>query len=254
MTKEKPSRLVTVVAACIRREGGEQVLLSMRHAPGVPGLDRMWEIPGGKIEFGEQPEQALIREIREELGMKVKPLRLLPYLHTNFWEYEHVHQQAIIACYECEQEEGSEAIISDDVKWFNVHTLDFKTTLPGTMEFISLALKKEWFDKLFIIFEMIDPEINARRHYAIGAQPTFFSRYGIVRYWGRIGSTSRIRVEEFQSPREMDSRILALAKRRLGRGYRITAAEGHVQRYQVLGEIMDLARKRGALAVGISEQ
>ena len=99
METEKSRRMVTVVCGCIRRKGGHQVLLSMRHAPGVPGLDGKWEIPGGKIEFGETPEQALIREIQEELGMKVKPIRLLPYLHTNFWEYEHVLQQATLACY-----------------------------------------------------------------------------------------------------------------------------------------------------------
>ena len=143
MKTEKPRKLVTVVCACIRRRGGYEVLLSRRHAPGVPGLDCKWEIPGGKIEFGETPEQALIREIREELDLKVKPIRLLPYLHTNFWEYEHILQQVILACYECELEDGSGTIISDDLQWFNVRTLDFESTLPGTREFISLAVKRQ---------------------------------------------------------------------------------------------------------------
>jgi len=252
MTTEKPRRLVTVVCACIRRKGGQQVLLSMRHAPGIPGLDGKWELPGGKIDFGETPEHALIREIREELGLKVKPLRLLPYLHTNFWEYEHVLQHVVLACYECEQEEGSEAVISDDARWFNVDTLDFESTLPGTRDFISLAVNNEWFDKFYISFELIDPEINVRKHFSVGAQPTLFSKYGLVRYWGRIGSRLRIKSEEFQSPREMDLRILKIAKLRLEHGYRITTVKGQVQRYRVLDEIMDLARKRGALAGGMS--
>src|ERR1700677_3403665 len=53
---EKARKSATVVAACILRPGGREVLLSMRDAPGVPGLDGKWELPGGKIEFGESPE------------------------------------------------------------------------------------------------------------------------------------------------------------------------------------------------------
>src|SRR4051794_6188778 len=83
--EEKLRKSVTVVSACIMRPGGKEILLSMRKAPGVPGLHEKWELPGGKIEFGETPEQAIVREIREELGITVAPTRLLPYLHTNIW-------------------------------------------------------------------------------------------------------------------------------------------------------------------------
>lgn len=131
-------------------------------------------------------------------------------------------------------------------------TLDFESTLPGTRDFISLAVNNEWFDKFYISFELIDPEINARKHFSVGAQPTLFSKYGLVRYWGRIGSRLRIKSEEFQSPREMDLRILKIAKLRLEHGYRITTVKGQAQRYRVLDEIMDLARKKGALAGGMS--
>src|SRR5271155_4474923 len=70
---EKVHKSFTVVCACIMREGGQQVLLSMRRAPGVPGLDNKWELPGGKVEFGETPEQTIVREIREELGIGIAP-------------------------------------------------------------------------------------------------------------------------------------------------------------------------------------
>src|SRR5207302_1207058 len=65
----KIHKSITVVCACVLRQGGQQVLLSMRRAPGVSGLDGKWELPGGKIEFGETPEQTIVREIREELGI-----------------------------------------------------------------------------------------------------------------------------------------------------------------------------------------
>src|SRR5271155_103497 len=90
--EEKVRKSVTVVSACIMRPGGKEILLSMRGAPGVSGLHEKWELPGGKIEFGETPEQAIVGEIREELGITVVPRRMFPYLHTNLWEYEHAIQ------------------------------------------------------------------------------------------------------------------------------------------------------------------
>lgn len=244
---EKPHKIITVVCACIRRGGGNEVLLSLRRAPGVSGLDRKWELPGGKIEFGETPEQALVREIREEIGLKVVPLRLLPYLHTNFWEYEHVLQQVVLACYECEVEAQNGDGVSENVRWFHVNEIDFGSTLPGTREFISLALKHEWFDRFYIRFELVDPNVNAFREFAVAGQPTLFSKYGLVKYWGRIGRWSRVSIEDFSSPKEMESRIFAIAKRRLLHGYRITAAEGPVQRYEVLAEIINFAQRRQGL-------
>ena len=250
MSAEKAHKLVTVVCACIRREGGRQVLLSYRRAPGVAKLDGKWELPGGKIEFGETPEQALVREIREEIGLDVRPLRLLPYLHTNVWEYEHVIQQVVLASYECEPQKGSEPQVSDDVRWFDVNEIDFDTTLPGTRDFVSLALKHDWFDKLYIHFKCVDPSVNASKEFAVAAQPTFFSNYGLVKYWGRIGSWFRNRIQEFDSPGERDAEILRTTKLRLYHGYRITKVEGQVTRFHVLGDIINLAREKDAFAEG----
>ena len=64
---------VRVAAAVIRRGG--RVLLT-RRPPGGP-LGLQWEFPGGKIERGETVQQALVREIREELGVEVRPFEVL---------------------------------------------------------------------------------------------------------------------------------------------------------------------------------
>ena len=173
------------------------MLLSMRHAPGVAGLDGKWELPGGKIEFGETPDQALVREIREEIGVEIKPLRLLPHLQTNVWEYEHAVQQVVLAGYECELKKSSEPAVSKDVSWFDAGTIDFATTLPGTQEFIELALKSEWFDTFFIRLEHVDPTANTTKHFVVAAQPTLFSQYGLVRYSRRAGRQTRLTHEEF---------------------------------------------------------
>lgn len=72
-------RVVGVTAAVLRR--GETVLLARRRQGKSQG--GLWEFPGGKIEPGERPEQALIRELREELGIEVSAACLAPFVFTS---------------------------------------------------------------------------------------------------------------------------------------------------------------------------
>ncbi len=243
-TEEKTHRSVTVVCACIMRQGGQEILLSMRQAPEVPGLHGKWELPGGKIEFGETPEQTIVREIREELGIKVVPRRLLPYLHTNLWEYAHAVQHVVLACYECEIEGDDAYAGGDGVRWFHINQIDFESTLPGTREFVSLSTKSAWFDEVYIEFECVDPSTNASKWFAVATQPTLYSRYGLLKYWGKIGVNSRSKIEEFGSPRELDVRIFETAKRRLADGYRISVLKGPERPYEVLTRIVELAKQK----------
>ncbi|MDQ0794195.1 (deoxy)nucleoside triphosphate pyrophosphohydrolase [Streptomyces sp. B1I3] len=59
-----------VVAGAVYDEG--RLLAARRSAP--PELAGRWELPGGKLEPGESGEQALVRELREELGVETEPL------------------------------------------------------------------------------------------------------------------------------------------------------------------------------------
>ena len=63
------------VAVGIIRDGRGRVLLSRRHPESHQG--GLWEFAGGKLEAGETPEQALSRELMEELGIRPGPLRPL---------------------------------------------------------------------------------------------------------------------------------------------------------------------------------
>lgn len=72
MTKNPsaPAALFPVVAAALVRADGRVLL--QRRPPGK-AMAGLWEFPGGKVEAGETPEQALARELREELGILVHP-------------------------------------------------------------------------------------------------------------------------------------------------------------------------------------
>ena len=68
-------RLLLVVAVALV-DADDRVLIAQR--PEGKRLAGLWEFPGGKLEPGERPEDALIRELREELGIEVKSACLAP--------------------------------------------------------------------------------------------------------------------------------------------------------------------------------
>lgn len=72
MTKKKH---YDVVAAVVYHAG--EILCMQRGKGKNPATDYRWEFPGGKIEVGETPEEALRRELREEMDYTVQPLRRL---------------------------------------------------------------------------------------------------------------------------------------------------------------------------------
>jgi 8-oxo-dGTP diphosphatase len=72
---EKNPTFVPVVAAALVRPDGHVLMQQRRYAGDYGGL---WEFPGGKIEPGESPESALIREIAEELGLALDPAAMAP--------------------------------------------------------------------------------------------------------------------------------------------------------------------------------
>ncbi|MFC9278773.1 (deoxy)nucleoside triphosphate pyrophosphohydrolase [Streptomyces collinus] len=65
---------IVVVGAALLDDG--RLLAARRSAPAE--LAGRWELPGGKVETGEQPEDALVRELREELGVDAEPVERVP--------------------------------------------------------------------------------------------------------------------------------------------------------------------------------
>ncbi|AKN69210.1 DNA mismatch repair protein MutT [Streptomyces sp. PBH53] len=75
MTRTTPeTERIVVVGAALLDDG--RLLAARRSAPA--DLAGRWELPGGKVEAGEQPEDALVRELREELGIDAEPVGRVP--------------------------------------------------------------------------------------------------------------------------------------------------------------------------------
>ena len=93
-------RLVLVVAAALIDADG-RVLLAQR--PQGKPLEGLWEFPGGKMGAGELPEEALIRELGEELGIMVKPACLAPLTFASH-AYDDFH--LLMPLYVCRRWDG----------------------------------------------------------------------------------------------------------------------------------------------------
>jgi 8-oxo-dGTP diphosphatase len=93
------SIILVVAAALIDTDG--RVLIAQR--PAGKQMAGLWEFPGGKVEPGETPEAALIRELEEELSIKVAQACLAPFVFASH-EYETFH--LLMPLYLCRRWEG----------------------------------------------------------------------------------------------------------------------------------------------------
>ena len=92
---------VLLVAACALIDADGRVLIAQR--PQGKSMAGLWEFPGGKVEPGETPEEALIRELREELGIRVLPACLAPLTFASH-AYEKFH--LLMPLYVCRKFDG----------------------------------------------------------------------------------------------------------------------------------------------------
>ena len=108
--------LFIVTAAIIRK--GSKVLITRRPAKGL--LGGMWEYPGGKVEDGENLQQALIREIREELGVEVD---VGPEI--GIFKHAYSHFRIILHAFRCTILRGSlQPLQVDELTWCHPKDLE----------------------------------------------------------------------------------------------------------------------------------
>ncbi|KQW28164.1 NTP pyrophosphohydrolase [Rhizobium sp. Root274] len=96
--KKKP---ILLVAACALVDTDNRILLAQR--PEGKSLAGLWEFPGGKVEAGETPEETLVRELNEELGIVTKVACLAPLTFASH-TYDSFH--LLMPLYICRRYEG----------------------------------------------------------------------------------------------------------------------------------------------------
>ena len=115
-------KTIEVVAAIIKKE--DKIFITRR---GYGEFIDMWEFPGGKVEEGESKEEALKREIKEELELHIENLE---YLTTVDYDYPNFHLK--MDCFICEIAGGKLALNAhNDAKWITFDELDNQKSVPA---------------------------------------------------------------------------------------------------------------------------
>ena len=118
---------IHVVAAIIKQDN--KIFATQR---GYGDFKDKWEFPGGKMETGETPEEALVREIREELATEI---HVDQYLMTVEYDYPEFHLS--MDCFWCSVVSGELTLLEHEAaKWLPVNDLRQVKWLPADVEII----------------------------------------------------------------------------------------------------------------------
>ena len=140
--KKRQQKQVVVVLGLVRGLDG-RCLVTRRYQPNLPSAHQKWQIPGGELEFGEEPRETLVREITEEVGLTAKIIDLLPYIGTSLWQNASVESHVILLCYLLEFTTGVVLLNKEasEFAWVYPDEMKEEDTLPHTMTFLTLAAK-----------------------------------------------------------------------------------------------------------------
>ena len=110
---------IKIVVSLALINNADEILLSKR--PKNKHLAGFWEFPGGKVESGEVPEIALIREIKEELDININNKCIAP---LSFSEFDYKEFQLLLLLYVCRRWEGkAKSMENNEIRWVKANML-----------------------------------------------------------------------------------------------------------------------------------
>ena len=128
-------KTVRVVAAILHHES--RILATQR---GYGDFKDGWEFPGGKIEAGESPEAAIVREIEEELAVEIVPEKEVVTV-----EYDYPTFHLSMTCFWASIKAGEKVALLEHeaAKWLSYEELDSVAWLPADVDLVK-AIKAQW--------------------------------------------------------------------------------------------------------------
>jgi ADP-ribose pyrophosphatase YjhB (NUDIX family) len=225
-----------------------------RDEPNIPDIHGKWELPGGKIEFGESPASTVEREFLEETGVVVEAQQMLPFPYVAIRKRGEQLLSALIFCFRCLPKETK---LTDhlpskvaEARWFDFSEIDPLKVQSGTLQFLRYQMQVENIVPSilptkesigFISLESIDAHCNGDRIYEalIIANLQATKTFKVQCTRGRLYSQRKSFEKYFETRDELVSFLNSVIKIRHKHRYRIARISSNIASILPINDYFD---------------